>query len=137
IREQNQGLNEALEALERTRKEHGGLAGALNKTKDGFNTNTEAGYDLEEAYDALAEKTDRAMQAAVDSGASQEELKEIYQRGVDDLDELADKAGIETPEALAKMRDQVGINESALGRYSDQIKKVPDKVSTKVETPGL
>ncbi|MFE7973012.1 phage tail protein [Streptomyces shenzhenensis] len=109
------GFEAAVDAAAKAAKKN---ADALSMTNGVLNLGSEKARNAASALQDLADKTDSAAASARESGSSWETVNGIYERG---------------RAALVKNAQAMGLTKSQAAQLADQILRIPDKKSTKLE----
>lgn len=109
------GFEQAIDAAGKAAKEN---AGALSMSHGELNLNSEKARTAATALQDLASKTDEATASARESGASWQRISGIYQRG---------------RSSFVQAAQAMGLTKSEANQLADQLLKIPDKTSTKVQ----
>ncbi len=127
------------QSIDDTAKSAKELADVFTASGGKLDLNTEKGRKAATALTDLATKTDAAATAAVESGASWQEVNGIYERGRQQLIANARQMGLnkeavaalsksigDTPDKTAFLRGNIGDLEAKLKSAKGQLAKVPD-----------
>jgi hypothetical protein len=109
------GFESAIDAASKAAKDN---AGALSMNHGVLDLNSEKARNAASALQDLADKTDGAATSARESGSSWETVNGIYARGRSEL---------------VKSARAMGLTKAEAGQLADQILRIPDKKSTKLE----
>jgi hypothetical protein len=109
------GFESAIDAASKAAKDN---AGALSMSHGVLDLNSEKARNAASALQDLADKTDSAATSARESGSSWETVNGIYSRGRSEL---------------VKSARAMGLTKAEAGQLADQILRIPDKKSTKLE----
>jgi hypothetical protein len=109
------GFESAIDAASKAAKDN---AGALSMNHGVLDLNSEKARNAASALQDLADKTDGAATSARESGSSWETVNGIYSRGRSEL---------------VKSARAMGLTKAEAGQLADQILRIPDKKSTKLE----
>jgi hypothetical protein len=109
------GFESAIDAASKAAKDN---AGALTMNHGVLDLNSEKARNAASALQDLADKTDGAATSARESGSSWETVNGIYSRGRSEL---------------VKSARAMGLTKAEAGQLADQILRIPDKKSTKLE----
>lgn len=117
-RDYHQAIDDAKEVIDDYGEKARRLGEGLTKNHDGFNLATEAGRDMQEALDEIA---DTALKTADEMDANAESIVDVNKHMRDARTRFIDAA-------IA-----MGISSKAANRLADELKLIPRKVSTTVE----